>query len=109
MADKIYFKIGEVADMLNVTPTQLRYWEQEFSFLKPMKNSKQTRYYNKKDIAHIRIIAHLLKEKGMTVKGAKDYLKKHSDEEALSRLEVIATLKQTRELLVNINQIIGSR
>ncbi len=109
MGEKLYHKIGEVAELLNVTPTQIRYWEQEFSLLKPKKNKKLTRYYNKKDIVHIQLIIHLLKEKGMTVKGAKEYLLKHQDETSMSKLEVIGTLKQTRDLLESINKIIQSR
>jgi len=109
MSEKLYYKIGEVSQMLDVTPSQLRYWEQEFSFLRPKKNDKGTRYYNQKDFSHAQLIFHLLKEKGMTINGAKEYLDRKKSEGSLEKLEVISTLKKTKQLLEEVQQLIASR
>lgn len=108
MAEKLFHKIGDVAEMLNVTPSQLRYWEQEFNFLKPKKNAKGTRYYSQKDIVHVQLIFHLLKEKGMTVVGAREYLERRKNDRSLEKLEVITTLKKARTFLAEVSQLLGS-
>ncbi len=77
--EKVYFSISEVADMIKVNQSLLRYWETEFSNIQPKKTKKGDRLYSKKDIENIRIIFHLLKEKGFTIEGAKKYLREHKD------------------------------
>jgi len=109
MSEKLYYKIGEVSQMLGVTPSQLRYWEQEFSILRPKKNNKGTRYYSQKDFSHAQLLLHLLKEKGMTISGAKDYLERKKTEGSLEKLEVISTLKKTKQLLEEVRHLIVSR
>ncbi len=109
MAEKIYFKIGEVAKQFGVTPSHIRYWEQEFSFIKPKKTAKGTRLYTRKDMDHFEIVYHLVKEKGMTIQGAKDYIRNRKDEKTLEHLEVINTLKRTRRLLADIKDILENR
>ena len=108
MAEKLFYKIGEVADILNITPSQLRYWEQEFSFLKPKKNDKGTRYYSQKNIVQAQLVFHLLKEKGMTIAGAREYLERRKNDQSLEKLEVISTLKKTKTLLTEISQLLDS-
>ncbi|PIQ30796.1 MAG: transcriptional regulator [Bacteroidetes bacterium CG18_big_fil_WC_8_21_14_2_50_41_14] len=108
MAEKLFYKIGEVADILSVTPSQLRYWEQEFSFLKPKKNDKGTRYYSQKNIDQAQLVLHLLKEKGMTIAGAREYLERRKNDQSLEKLEVISTLKKTKTLLTEIIQLFDS-
>ena len=109
MADKIYYKIGEVAAKFDVNTSLIRYWEQEFEFIEPKKNNKGTRYYTKKDIDNIGIVHHLVKEKGMTIQGVSDYLLNRKDENKLNELDVIATLKRTRQLLSEVRGVLSNR
>ncbi len=108
MSDKIYYKIGEVATRFNVNTSLIRYWEQEFEFIKPKKSAKGTRLFTRKDVDHFEIIHHLVKEKGMTIHGAKDYLKKRKNEESIENLDVINTLKRTKSLLEEVSKLMGS-
>ena len=73
---KLYYTIGEVAKMFNVNTSLIRYWEKEFSIIKPKKNRKGNRLFTPKDIENIKLIYHLVKERGMTLQGAKKKLKK---------------------------------
>ncbi|MBK8620302.1 MAG: MerR family transcriptional regulator [Saprospiraceae bacterium] len=76
-ADKLYFTIGEVSDILQIPASMIRYWENEFDVLKPHKNSKGDRRYTKSDIGKLQNIYHLVKEKGFTLDGAKKELAKN--------------------------------
>ncbi|BCA79794.1 MerR family transcriptional regulator [Desulfuromonas sp. AOP6] len=69
--EKIYFKIGEVANMTGVKPHVLRYWESEFSCFRPAKTRKNQRIYQQKDIALILKLKELLYQQGYTIAGAK--------------------------------------
>ena len=66
--------------MFNVNPSHIRYWEREFDVLKPHKNKKGNRLFTKDDIEQLKLIYHLVKEKGLTLKGAKQKLKDNKDE-----------------------------
>ena len=109
MAEKIYFKIGEVAARFDVNPSLIRYWEQQFDFIKPKKSDKGTRLYTRKDMDHFEIIYHLIKEKGLTVKGAREYLEKHKKQESVEKLEVINTLKRVKQLLTEVKDILEGK
>ncbi|MEI7675464.1 MAG: MerR family transcriptional regulator [Bacteroidales bacterium] len=76
---KLYYSIGEVAEMFGVNESLLRYWEEKFDNIKPKKNAKGTRSYRKEDIENIGLIYHLVKEKGVTLEGAKKMLKDNKD------------------------------
>ena len=67
---KVYYSIGEVADMFGVNTSLIRFWEKEFDVIKPHKNKKGNRQFTKADIDNFHLIYHLVKEKGMTLKGA---------------------------------------
>ena len=99
---KRYFTIGEVSDLCSVKPYVLRYWEQEFTQLKPMKRLGNRRYYQHHEVLLIRRIRELLYEEGFTISGARnqltdagnaqiriDSLVKHSDRDHGERSEVI--------------------
>jgi DNA-binding transcriptional MerR regulator len=73
--DKIFFKIGEVADIVGVKPHVLRYWETEFSTLKPVKSRTNQRLYRREDIEQALRIKTLLYQQGFTVSGARQQLK----------------------------------
>lgn len=73
--DKLYFKIGEVASLLGVKPYVLRYWESEFSSIKPAKTRSQHRMYRQRDVDVLREVKRLLYEERLTIEGAKKRLK----------------------------------
>ena len=73
--EKLYYSIGEVADMFNVNTSLIRFWEKEFDVIKPKKNKKGNRFFTIQDIENIKLIYHLVKERGMTLSGAKKKLK----------------------------------
>jgi DNA-binding transcriptional MerR regulator len=73
--DKVYFKIGEVAEIVDVAPHVLRYWEGEFAIVKPQKSRSQQRVYRRKDVENLLRIKHLLYERKFTIAGAKQELR----------------------------------
>ena len=92
--DKLYYSIGEVSEMFDVSRSLLRYWENEFAFLTPRKNRKGDRLFTKENIQQIQIIYNLVKERDFTLDGAKQELKKEKgplSEQAdlVDRLKVI--------------------
>lgn len=72
--EKLFYSTGETAKILNVNITVIRYWEKEFDIIKPRKNNKGNRLFSKKDLENLKMIHHLLKNKGFTIKGAKKTL-----------------------------------
>lgn len=96
---KLYYSIGEVADMFGVNESLLRFWEKEFPIIKPKKNSKGTRQYRKEDVENIRLIYHLVKEKGMTLPGARQKLKDNK-ESTIQTYEIITRLQGIKEELL---------
>ena len=77
--EKLYYTIGEVAEMFNVNPSLIRYWEKEFDIIKPKKNKKGNRFFTIEDIEHFHIIYYLVKELGLTLKGAQKKLKENKE------------------------------
>ena len=98
---KLYYSIGEVADMFGVNTSLIRFWEKEFDVIKPHKNKKGNRQFTKADVDNFHLIYHLVKEKGMTLKGAQQQLKNRKDEKEL-HFEVIKRLKGIKEELLSI-------
>ena len=101
--EKTYYTINEVAEMFNVNASLLRYWEKEFSQIKPYKNKKGDRRFTRQDIDTIRTIYTLTKEKGYTLQGAKEVLKQEKKEESTNK-EVVKRLKKLRERLLEIQK-----
>ena len=100
---KLYYSISEVARMFNVNESLLRYWEKEFPIISPKKAGGNIRQYRKEDIENIRLVYHLVKEKGMTLQGAKLRLKANK-EKTVQTAEVVDRLKQIREELVKLRK-----
>src|SRR3712207_3805758 len=90
--EKIYFSIGEVSRQLNEEPATLRFWEREFPSLRPHYSRKGTRQYTREDIAKLRTVQHLLRERGLSIESARRALKKNPDGEA-RRVELLAHLE----------------
>lgn len=100
---KMYYSIGEVARMFDVNESLLRYWEKEFPIIAPKKAGGNIRQYRKEDIENIRLVYHLVKEKGMTLQGAKQRLKLNK-EKTVQTAEVLDRLKLIREELVKLRK-----
>lgn len=103
--EKLYYTIGEVAKMFNVNTSLIRFWEKEFDIIKPFKNKKGNRLFTPQDIENFHLIFHLVKEKGLTLKGAEKKLKENK-EDTIQNFEVVSKLKNIRELLVEIKDSI---
>ena len=101
--EKIFYSISEVADMFGVNTSNIRFWENEFDILKPQKNKKGNRMFTQEDIANLKIIYHLLKERGMTIKGAQKKLKDNK-EDTLQNIEVVNRLQEIKRALLNIKE-----
>lgn len=101
--EKLYYSIGEVAEMFNVNSSLIRYWEREFDIIKPKKNKKGNRYFTMEDIEHFHIIYYLVKELGLTLKGAKKKLKENK-EGTRNNFEVVKSLKEIKSLLLDIRE-----
>lgn len=99
--EKLFYSIGEVADMLGEQTSAVRYWEKEFDILKPRKNKKGNRMFSPADLENIQLIHYLLKEKGMTIAGAKKRMSENPDDVKKNH-EVIKSLQGIREMLVKI-------
>jgi DNA-binding transcriptional MerR regulator len=101
--EKLFYTIGEVADMFNVNASLIRFWEKEFDIIKPKKNKKGNRLFTKEDIDNFHIIYHLVKERGMTLKGAQRKLKDNRDD-TVNNLEVIKSLNNIKKMLLDIRE-----
>ncbi|MFC2117837.1 MerR family transcriptional regulator [Bacteroidota bacterium] len=99
--EKLFYSIGEVARMFSVNTSLIRFWEKEFDIIKPKKNKKGNRLFTKRDVDNFHIIFHLVKEKGMTLKGAQKKLKENKDN-VEGNFEIVQSLKNIRGMLIEI-------
>ncbi len=99
--EKLYYSIGEVASMFEVNTSLIRFWEKEFEIIKPKKNKKGNRLFTQVDVDNFHIIYHLVKEKGMTLKGAQKKMKDNR-EDTLNNFEVIQSLNSIKNMLLEI-------
>ena len=101
---KLYYSIGEVAQMFNVTETLLRFWEKEFPTISPQKAGRGIRQYTKADIEQVKLVHHLVKERGMTLQGARDTIRRDKSKTVNRNSEVIEKLKDIRSQLQTIGK-----
>ena len=101
--EKLYYSIGEVAEMFEVNVSLLRFWEKEFDILKPKKNKKGNRMFTVKDMGNLKIIYHLVKERGFTLDGAKKKLKDNKSD-TINNIEIVNRLKDIRQFLVELRE-----
>ena len=99
--EKKYFTIGEVATQFEVATSLIRFWETEFPSINPKKNKRGNRQFTKEDIDQIKLVFHLVKEKGYTLQGAKDILNQQKSK-ATSKLEAIESLKKVKDFLTDL-------
>ena len=95
---KKYYSIKEVSEMLGIPDSTLRYWEKEFKEISPKKNAKGIRHYTMDDIEQIKLVNHLVKEKSLTIKGAKTRIKENPQTTVDSN-DVVSRLKAVRDEL----------
>ncbi|HRN40628.1 MAG: MerR family transcriptional regulator [Flavobacteriales bacterium] len=100
---KLYYSIGEVAEMFNVNASLIRFWEKEFDIIKPKKNNKGNRLFTVQDIDNLKIIYHLVKERGFTLEGAKNKLK-NNRKETLDNVEIVQSLQQIKKFLLELKE-----
>ncbi|MFN9518284.1 MAG: MerR family transcriptional regulator [Bacteroidota bacterium] len=104
-SEKLYYTIGEVADIIGEAPSLLRFWEKEFPQLKPIKNDKGIRKYSRKEVTEIKFVHHLLKDKGMTIDGARKYLQ---DQKRIhEKAEMIDKLTNIKSFLMKLRNAIN--
>ena len=105
-SEKLYYTIGEVADMIGEAPSLLRYWEKEFPQLKPIKNGKGIRKYSRKEVTEIKFVHHLLKDKRMTIDGARKYMQDqkriHDKADMIEKLTSIKSFLQKLRNALNV-------
>ncbi|NNC83113.1 MAG: MerR family transcriptional regulator [Flavobacteriales bacterium] len=99
--EKLYYSISEVAQMFEVNNSLIRFWEKEFDIIKPKKNKKGNRMFTKQDIENIRLIYHLVKERGFTLQGAQQKLKENRSD-TVDQVEVIDRLNKVRGFLIDL-------
>jgi len=99
--EKLYYSIGEVAEMLDVPVSTVRFWENEFDILKPMKNKKGNRMFTPADIKNLKIIYHLLKVEGLTIPGVRKKLT-GKWEETDYKYEINESLSKIKSLLLDL-------
>jgi DNA-binding transcriptional MerR regulator len=102
-SDKIYFSIGEVAEIFNVNTSLIRFWEKEFEVLRPKKSKKGNRLFTQQDMRYLHMIFHLVKEKGYTLNGAREALKNNFDQHE-AKVHALQTLQKVRKFLIDLDE-----
>ncbi|HPG32642.1 MAG: MerR family transcriptional regulator [Lentimicrobiaceae bacterium] len=101
--EKVYFRIGEVAEMFNVNASLIRFWEKEFDIIKPYRNKKGNRFFTKQDVANFHLIYHLVKERGFTLQGAREKLKSNP-EESVDQADIVRRLQKVKKFLLDLKE-----
>ncbi len=101
LPEKRYYGIGEVAKAFDVNTSLIRFWEKEFDVLKPKKNAKGNRKFTTEDIKNLKLIYHLVKERGFTLDGAKTQLKE-GKQKSLDKFEIVDKLQRIKLELIKI-------
>lgn len=101
--EKLYYTIGEVAEMFDVNTSLIRFWEKSFDIIKPKKNKKGNRLFTKDDIENFHLIYYLVKEQGMTLVGAQKRIKENK-EGTVNTFDIVKTLTGIREMLLDVKE-----
>ena len=104
MADKIYYSMGEVAEMFDVNQSLIRHWESKFDCLRPHKNKRGNRMFTADDVEKLKQIYHLVKERGMTLEGARKVMRGASGKELARETELLERLQRIRSALVEVRE-----
>lgn len=101
--EKLYYSISEVAELFGVNTSLIRFWENEFDSINPKKNNKGNRMFTKEDIEDVRLVYYLVKERGMTLKGAKQKIKENKSD-TMQEHELVSRLKEIKRMLLEIKE-----
>jgi DNA-binding transcriptional MerR regulator len=102
-SNRLYYSVKEVASHFNVKESLLRFWETEFTIINPRKTEGGTRQYTGEDIENIAVVYHLVKEKGLTLEGARHVLRQKADEET-RKIQVVRKLEQIKKELTDMER-----
>lgn len=109
MAEKLYYSMGEVTEMFDVNPSLIRYWGEQFKEIAPKRNKKGNRMFTPADIETLKMIYHLVKERGMTIEGARKALRaKRADESVPREVELLERLQRLRAMLLQVREGLGA-
>jgi DNA-binding transcriptional MerR regulator len=101
---RLYYRIGEVADMFKVNTSLIRFYEKEFDIIKPHRNNKGNRLFTQNDVDHFHTIFHLIKEKGYTLEGAKLKLRERKASASTPEQEVLNSLLRMKRFLLELRE-----
>ncbi len=105
MAEKLFYSMGDIAEMFDVNQSLIRHWESQFSVLRPKRNKKGNRLFSPRDVENLKLIYHLVKERGMTLEGAKRAMRNPVAETGVERdAELMERLQHIRSLLVEVRE-----
>jgi len=102
-SSKLYYSISEVSAMFGVNASLLRFWEKEFDIISPRKNAKGNRFFTQQDIDNIALIHHYVKERRLTIEGARKKLKENRVD-AEHNFQVVQSLKKMRAILLEMKE-----
>ena len=102
-SEKLYYAMGEVAKILGVNASLIRFWEKEFDIIQPKKNKKGNRLFTRQDLDNLLLIQRLVKERGFTLQGAKDKLKQNKSE-AMDQHEMVKSLEKVKAFLLQLKE-----
>ncbi len=106
--NKVYYSIGKVAEIVDAPIPTLRIWEKEFDIIKPKKNRKGDRFFTVEDVENLKLIKHLVKDKGYKVEGAKRILRDEY-KAAKGKMDVLNNLVMLRDFLESLKDAIDQR
>ena len=99
--NKLYYTMGEVTSMFEVNASQIRFYEREFDIIQPKKNKKGNRLFTQEDISNLKIIFNLVKDKGYTLQGAREFLRQNKNE-AKENQRVVESLEKLKHFLLEV-------
>lgn len=100
---KLYYSMGEVTDLFKVNASMIRFYEQEFDIIQPKKNKKGNRLFTSEDVENLKVIFNLVKDKGYTLQGAKEYLKSNTGD-LKSNQHIISSLEKIKNFLLEVKE-----
>ncbi len=101
--EKLFYSISEVAKLFKVNASLIRFWEKEFDIIQPKKNKKGNRLFTPQDIENFRTIYHLVKERGYTLQGAKEKLRKNKGD-TINNVEIVTSLTRIKKFLLELKK-----
>lgn len=105
---RVYYPIGKVAEMFQVSTSLIRFWEKEFPVLRPRKNKKGNRLFTERDVRYLHMIYHLVKNKGYTLQGAREALKTDFDQ-IEEKVVLLGTLSKMRKFLIDLDDQLAEK